>query len=85
MARLPHLALLAFATACGGAAPRVATTRIDTLPNGVVRVDNVAPSAWSDTSGWRLVEERTIAPADGDPGELGRPDGLAMEIGRAHV
>lgn len=78
MARLPHLALLAFATACGGAAPRVATTRIDTLPNGVVRVDNVAPSAWSDTSGWRLVEERTIAPADGDPGELGRPDGLAM-------
>lgn len=70
----PHpLPLLALAAACGVGEPRtgLGNPTVDTLAGGAVRVANHAPTLWSDTSGWRLVPERVIAPAEGSPGELG--------------
>ena len=59
---------------------------VDTLPNGAVAVTNHAPSGWADTNGIRLLLERTIAPAAGSPGEIGSPDGVAMDqAGRIYV
>jgi hypothetical protein len=52
---------------------------IDTLPNGVIRVVNNGASAWGDTNGWKLVLERTIAPGEGDPGELNEPRDLVVD------
>lgn len=51
---------------------------IDTLPGGIVRVMNHGPTEWSDTTGWRLVLERTIAPDAGAPGELLDPRWLLL-------
>jgi hypothetical protein len=71
--------------ACGGDSARDAVA-IDTLPGGVVQVVNHAPSGWQDSSGWRLVLERTVAPEDGSPGELARPWSLAAsEDGTLYV
>jgi hypothetical protein len=53
--------------------PTPGSYTIDTLPNGAVLVTNHAPSGWADSSGIALVLERTIAPVDGEPGELSRP------------
>jgi hypothetical protein len=52
---------------------------ITTLGNGAVRVVNAGPSLWSGTGGWTLQLERTIAPADGSPGMLGRPRQLGVD------
>lgn len=58
--------------ACNSAGARAALNEptIDTLPGGIVRVQNTGPTVWPDTSGWRLVEEVVIAPDEGSPGEL---------------
>ncbi|HET9065571.1 MAG TPA: hypothetical protein VFN22_07130 [Gemmatimonadales bacterium] len=53
-------------------------TITDTLPGGIVRVTNNGPSEWSDTNGWKLVLERTLAPAAGSPGELLEPRWLLL-------
>lgn len=52
---------------------RLAKPAIDTLRGGIVRVMSPGPTAWSDTTGWKLVLERVVQPKDGLPGELGNP------------
>lgn len=51
----------------------------DTLPGGIVHVRNPGPTAWTDTSGWKLVLERTIAPPEGSAGALGNPSHLVVD------
>ena len=52
---------------------------IDTLPGGIVRVANKVPTEWTDTNGWKLVLERTIAPPDSTPGQLNQPGGIVVD------
>jgi hypothetical protein len=60
--------------ACAGTrTTSLATAQVDTLPGHIIRVRNTGPSEWTDTSGWKLVLERTIHPAPGSPGELVHP------------
>lgn len=65
------LAALALA-ACTSADARTALNEpvIDTLAGGVIQVTNPGPTAWADTNGWKLVEERLIQPEEGSEGEL---------------
>jgi hypothetical protein len=64
----------------------LATPTVDTLPGGAVVVTNSGPTQWADTSGWRVVEERVIAPEAGSAGEMGDVMGVAMgEDGRVYV
>jgi hypothetical protein len=63
---LPLIASLTIACSGGGST----TTTIDSLPGGIQRIVNHGPSEWVDSSGWRLVLERTIQPSPGEPGEL---------------
>jgi hypothetical protein len=67
--------------ACTGADARTSLNEpvIDTLAGGIVQVTNTGPTAWADTSGWRIVEERVIAPAEGSEGELSGTRGLAAD------
>lgn len=67
---------------------------IDTLPGGVIRVQNPAPSGWADTAHIRFTEIQRIQPPDGSPDELGdiwdmtlAPDGriFATEVGPLRV
>lgn len=67
----PRLLGLLCIAACS--APQPDNYIVDTLPSGAIRTTNSAPSGWSDSNGVRLVLERTIAPADGAPGELAFP------------
>ena len=86
-----HHALLAVAlvlAACSGKDEGVALAKpvIDTLPGGVVRVTNSGGSAWADSSGWTLVEDLVIAPAEGSPGEIGEiSDVVGDEQGNTYV
>ncbi len=81
--RFPHLLILLAACA---PAERDVTAVIDTLPSGTIEVNNLGPSEWTDTNGWRFIAEQVIAPAPGSPGEIGSPDGLAMDRqGRIYV
>jgi hypothetical protein len=86
-----HLLVLAGAVAVLGGCSVARTTSlaiaaIDTLPGGVIHVTNPGPGRWMDTSGWKLVLERTIHPAAGSPGELGEPSGVvASRSGDAFV
>jgi hypothetical protein len=77
-ALLPAVALLA---ACGtaGATRALNEPSIDTLPGGIVRVANTGPTRWADTSGWKLVLERTIAPPENSPGQLNAPNGIVVD------
>ena len=87
MTRTPAAAVVAtLLAACGGADAEVALDQpvIDTTPTGVVHVRNTGPAAWREGSGWRLVLERTIRPADGAPGEIGSPRGIVADS-RGHV
>ena len=80
--RSPHLvslSLLATVAACGAGKNVSTTPAIDTLPGGIVRVTNKAPSQWTDTNGWKLVLERTIAPADSTAGQLNQPGGIVVD------
>ncbi len=63
------LVVLALA-ACKPGAPKVLAV-VDTLPGGVLRVRNPAPSGWSDTNHITFTEIQRIQPGDGEPGELG--------------
>lgn len=73
------LSLLASVAACGAGKRTSGAATIDTLPGGIVRVANRAPSGWTDTNGWKLVLERTIAPADSTPGQLNQPGGIVVD------
>ncbi len=81
---LPFSLLLA---SCGGAAAsNLAHAVVDTLPGGIPRVSNSGPTAWTDSSGARLVEEARFSGEDGTPGELGNPGSIAVdETGRVYV
>ncbi|HET7603381.1 MAG TPA: 6-bladed beta-propeller, partial [Gemmatimonadales bacterium] len=47
---------------------------------------SIAPTAWADTNGWKLVEVASIAPAAGSPGELINPSSMAVDDwGRVYV
>ncbi len=64
----------------------LATPLIDTLPGGIVRVRNPGPTAWTDSSGWRLVEELTIAGTPDSSSELSNPWMIAVDSrGRLYV
>lgn len=68
-------------TACGSrgdAATSLNPPVIDTLPGQIVHLRNTGPTAWTDTSGWKLVQVAAINPADGSPGELGAIEALAL-------
>ena len=67
--------------ACSAGDGKVALNKptFDSLPGGVVRVTNTGPTEWADTSGWRLVEERTISGDEGTPGELTDISGIAAD------
>lgn len=54
--------------------------RVDTV-SGIRRMNNLGPSGWTDTSGWRWVLERVVDPPEGTPGELGQVLQLAVEDG----
>lgn len=68
-----------FLAACAERGPMLPVPQVTTLPNGVVEVKNSGPSAWADTSGWRLVEVYRVggAGAEGD-GELVNPQSIAL-------
>jgi hypothetical protein len=81
---LPFAAL----AACGSADARTALNEpvVDTLPGGIVQVTNPGPTAWPDTSGWRIVEELVISPEEGSEGELSTANTLvADEVGNVYV
>ena len=73
---VPVLILLA---ACGGRTDHANAPTIDTLPGGIIRVANHGPTEWTDTNGWKLVLERTIASVDSTPGQLNNPGGLVAD------
>jgi hypothetical protein len=50
--------------------------KTERLAGGGVRVINDGPSAWQGGSGWKLLLELTIEPAEGSPGELANPTGI---------
>lgn len=51
---------------------------IDTIA-GIVRVSASGPTAWSDSSGWRLVEDGALEGDAGTPGELVNPRDFAVD------
>jgi hypothetical protein len=79
--RWPTLCALLAAAACGTrteAATALNPPVIDSLPGGIVHLKNTGPTAWTDTSGWKLVQTAAINPADGSPGEIGSVESLAI-------
>jgi hypothetical protein len=87
MRRLTALAGLTLLVARGAEAQRLARPTIDTVNRHIVRVMNGAPTAWTDTNGWKLVYERTVQPAEGSPAMFSNPtdvhllpDGKVIEV-----
>lgn len=74
-------------SACAGDKPRsLATAAVDTLPGGIVSMTSSGPTAWIDSSGWRLVEDGRIGGELGTPGEIIDPKSLAVDdAGRVYV
>ena len=81
------LSMSLFLTSCGGsAASDLARAVVDTLPGGIPRVTSAGPTAWTDSTGARLVEESRFSGEDGTPAEIGQPQSLAVdEEGRVYV
>lgn len=78
MTRFLPLLLILAACSSHDAGLKSHSSVTDTIPGGIVRVMSNGPTAWADTSGWKLVLERTIAPAGGAPGELLEPRWLIL-------
>lgn len=80
---MPRATVLVVALLAACSSARADTTlnppTIDTLPGGIVRVTNKGPTAWLDTNGVKLVLERTIEPAEGTAGEIGKPGSLTAD------
>ncbi|HJP55537.1 MAG TPA: 6-bladed beta-propeller [Gemmatimonadales bacterium] len=58
----------------------------DTLPGGAVSVTSDGPTAWRDSSGWRLVETARITGGDSAAGDLANPTGAVIDpAGRLYV
>ena len=82
----PWILPLVCLTACTSHDSRPASAVIDTLPGGIPRVTSTAPTAWSNTNGWKLIEIDSIAPPAGSPGELINPASMAVDgSGRVYV
>jgi len=64
------VALFLAVSACAPDAPKVVAI-VDTLPGGVIRVQNPAPSGWTDTDHITFTEIVRIQPGEGEPGDLG--------------
>lgn len=74
------IATLILLAGCGERGPRLATVAIEKLPNGIEKVMSPGPTAWADTSGWRLVELYRIGGAESEAGaELIEPQDLALD------
>jgi hypothetical protein len=72
--------MLVLAFACSGRErSHLAAATIDTLPGGIVRVVSPGPTAWADTSGWKLVETLRIAGSIGDSTVINEPMSLALD------
>jgi hypothetical protein len=84
---LPGILLTVLLASCGGAAAsNLARAVVDTLPGGIPRVTSSGPTAWTDSTGARLVEEARFSGEDGTPAEIGQPQSLAVdEEGRVYV
>lgn len=81
-----HRALACSATAlllaCTDRGPKLAVPTVTTLPNGAVEVKNTGPSAWADTSGWKLMELYRVGGADAEglgAEELVDPQSVALD------
>lgn len=82
---LPVVVLLA---ACGPSQhEKLAVAKVDTLPNHVISVTSLGPTAWADSNtGWRLVPAGSVSGESGTPGELIDPRSLAVDdAGRIYV
>lgn len=81
MRRHATLALTSLLAACGGDVSEAALNVpvIDTAEGGIIHVVNPGPTRWAGTTGWRLVEERVIAPPEGSPGELSYARGIVAD------
>jgi hypothetical protein len=80
MRRHRHLLLGFLLIGCGGTEHSgLARPVIDTLSGGMVRVRNPGPTGWSDSSGFRLMEDLAITGTAGEVSELANPDGLAVD------
>ncbi len=90
-----HAGSLVFLVAClvmpacsGPGAPRGSLAHVtrDTLPGGAVSVMSDGPTAWRDSSGWRLVETSRITGGDSAAGDLANPSGAVIDpAGRLYV
>lgn len=47
--------------------PRASNSHIDTTASGTIVTTNSGPTAWADTSGWRLVYERSLGIDEPEP------------------
>lgn len=75
MPRSVLLAAVLLAPVCAHAQTgRVRVDRVGSAP----RQMSSGPTAWAGTSGWRLVLERTIQPAEETPGMLGSPTEVVL-------
>lgn len=71
------LPVLLLAAGCGPAQP--ASVTVDTLPGGIVRVWNTAPSQWTDSAQFDFVEAAVLAPGAAGQGELDQVTGIALD------
>lgn len=70
---------VALLAACAGTeAESLSEATVDTLPGGVIEVMSPGPTAWSDTSGWKLVPAGQLEGGVGMPGELINPSDVAV-------
>ncbi|MEO5799652.1 MAG: hypothetical protein ABIZ70_01540 [Gemmatimonadales bacterium] len=76
--RLPLAAALLSAFAPAATAQRPLAKPVIDKVGTATRVMNPGPTAWADTNGWKLVLERTIQPAAGQPGELEDPTEVVL-------
>ena len=80
MKRLALVFASGFVAACGGKGPKLAEPMTTTLANGAVEVRNTGPSAWADTSGWKLVEVYRVGGSTGTgPEDLVNPLSVAVD------
>jgi hypothetical protein len=87
MRRFFVFGILAVVSSCSGdPKSSLAKAVIDTLPGGIPRVMSPGPTAWADTSGWKLVEALRIEGSDGYSTIINDPQSLALDgEGRVYV
>lgn len=79
MIRTTTIGGVALLVACAGpAAERLGQAVTTESPSGVMRTMSDGPTRWRDTTGWRLVLDHIVQPAEGGAGELGDPRDIAV-------